>query len=863
MLIVSVLPLLAFALMLGSYFIHSRVQDTDQELTSRGQTIARLMAVSVEFGLLTGNQPMLAGQLRAPLQQEDVADIVVLDRQFDELARRHDTDIPVERQDAYPRFEDDHGFFLAPVTTSGIAFLDSPELAGGSAEKEIIGWVVVVMSREATYVRQRDIVLNGIGLLVLGMVVALLLVSRFSRNIIGPVVDLTGVVQEIQSGNYRRRAREHARGELQVLARGFNRMAERIEESNRSLEARVEEKTRMVRRTLADLERKNNDLTRARERADRANVAKDEFLARMSHELRTPLTSVLGFSRMLSDTELNPDQREFTRIINHTSNLLLSIIDDILDFSKLESNAISLEALPFSLADCVQDVLEMLAPVAHEKRIELVLLLDPELPMQVLGDQVRVRQVLSNLVSNALKFTDQGQVLVSLTPGARNGTIQTVQLQIQDTGIGIPARQAKNLFRAFSQADTSITRRYGGSGLGLAIARRLVQLMGGSIDLQSEENRGTEVTLDVPFPVVTPAMRVSQPLLERALIYDANPQARKSARYQLHRVVNRTQSVSSPQAVLDTLNQLSFDAVFVGIGPQDELSHQLVDWLAKVRALHRGRLVLLSGQQRELPDTLAVDQLRKPLQPKALQTLLQPDGEAIEVSDPAGPSLLPASTQILVAEDNNFNRLLLRRVLERAGAQVLEVISGVEAVVCAEEFDPALILMDVHMPEMDGIEATSRIRQAGYRKPILALTANVVDSEHEALRAAGVNEVLLKPIDDRLLIEQINRYLGEVLAPLPDNGEQGTDLSRYEIGQDQLHNELESQLEGLHQAFSASDRERLRHHTHQLIGLAGLYDMPELEVVSVDLNRAAKQLGMRDIWQQLWRLRRLIEHQQY
>jgi len=852
MLVVAVLPLLVFSFSLGVYFIQSRLADTDQGLTARGQTIARLLAVSVEFGLLTGNRDMLGNQVRAQLNEEDVLEIVVLDQQFIELVRRSGSQFLIDRHSIYPRLEGGYGYFLAPVTTSGISFQDLPEFFEADNTQEIIGWVAVVMSQAATQQHQQQIIAKGVVLLLGGLVGSLLLVSRFSRNIIEPVEDLTRVVKDIEAGQLWRRADDEGYGEMQLLLRGFNRMAQTVEDSNTMLELRVNEQTRALRRSMADIKRNNSALSRARERADRANQAKDEFLARMSHELRTPLTSVIGFSRMLQQSGLNREQQEFSRIINLTSGMLLSVIDDILDFSRLESRAITLESLPFSVRSCAEEVVEMLSPVAHEKRIELVLVMDPRLPQKVLGDAIRLRQVLVNLVSNAIKFTDQGAVEVQVRSSEGR-----VRLEVSDTGIGIPDSQLETLFSAFVQADTSITRRYGGSGLGLAISHHLTELMGGVIDLVSREGEGTRIWLDIPFTVVQgPPIGPFWPVYRRVLVLVEHPSQRQGLGYQLLEVSADMVFCQDLDALMQQLSCGHADLVLLYQTAGDVGNTGLLYSLRTIRQSYAGELVVLSGAQLELPDEVTARVMHKPL---SIEGLVQLTGDSAQpVAVVADSTLLSRQIRVLIAEDNNFNRLLIRRVLEEAGAEVLEVVTGVEAVACACEFNPDLVLMDVHMPEMDGIEATRQIREAGFSNPILALTANVVEREHDILHQAGVDEVLLKPIEDRVLIAHLNRYIEGLQAPEVSSQGLSAALERYRISRDTFAAELLGQISGIEQALSPLDRAVIRHHTHQLVGLAGLYELPELDMVSHELNTAAKTGSGRDIWQQFWRLQRII-----
>lgn len=863
MLIVAVLPLLLLSIILGGYFIQSRLQDSDEELAKRGETIARMLAVSVEFGLLTGSISMLEGQIRGPLDEPDVADIVILDRNFYEVVRGGNSGLPVNQQQSETVFSGNYGYFLAEVRTSGIAFEDLPSEGTETDGAELLGWVAVIVSREGTRLRQQEIIVKGVTFLLIGLAFAIGFGRHFSKNMIGPLENLIAVMKSVERGEPAQRAdTEAAQGELLDLTKGFNSMVHEVEDAKASLERKVDTATKALRSSMDKVESKNIALHKARERADRANLAKDEFLARMSHELRTPMTSVLGFAKLLDKTGLNTDQKEYARIINQASEMLLTIIDDILDFSKLESNAIVLEEEPFCLKTTVRNVVEMMTSVANSKRVELVMLIDPALNCDLVGDEVRIRQVLSNLMSNAVKFTDKGEVVIHVRPAGRSAGYQLVDIEVIDTGIGIPKSQVNKLFKAFSQADTSITRRYGGSGLGLAISRRLVELMGGNVSLSSQEGVGTEVKLSVPLKLAETATEVSPVLWGRVVVFDPHPLYRKSIRYQLYDVSCDVVVANTEDRLLSLLEDPA-EVVIIGLAAGEELSSRNLQCLAEIRRIYDGLIVTLTSHQIELPDGLNIQQLRKPLNPSYLVELLADHGVA-NLPEPAmRPDFLVGKLRILVAEDNSFNQLLLRKILEGAGAEVLQVLTGDEAVICAEEFSPDLILMDVHMPEMDGIEATALIRKAGYSKPILALTANVVESEHEALLAAGVNEVMLKPIDDEKLLARIHHYEGARIEFDADGEGLEDTLERYQISKETLHAELEGQVEGLMLAFRNQDRSRIRHHTHQLIGLAGLYDMPELDVASCELNDAAKQQELQEVWEHLWRLKRLVEHQQY
>ncbi|WP_027856875.1 ATP-binding protein [Marinobacterium jannaschii] len=857
----TLIPLLLLTLTLGGYFINSRLQDAEGALLERGSTMARLLSASAEFGLLTGNQEMLHSLMRGPSKEKGVADIIFLSSDFEVVQRANPNGLELDRDVAYPYFDNQQGTFLHPVITTGVDITDSPEFALEDNSAEIIGWVAVVLSQTPTLDWKQQILLKGT-LLALGcFLVTLILASAAAAQIIRPIVSITRVVEMLQNGHLNARTHIRAHGELKNLSEGINKLAHRVQESNQSMESQINLKTQRLQATLMHLERQNDSLSKARKRADNANQAKDEFLARMSHELRTPLTSVLGFARLLDQSELQSDQREYTRIIDQTSGLLLSIIDDILDFSKLESNAITLEAIDIELDSCIQQMIDLLAPSAHAKGLELITCIDPETPNALIGDPVRLRQILTNLVSNAIKFTDSGHVLIEIYPTNIQEQNTELVIAVSDTGIGIPEEQICHLFQAFSQADTSITRRFGGSGLGLVISRRLVELMQGRITLNSQPGIGTQVQIQLELPRQAEQACAVIEQKPRVLIYDAEPLIRKSLRYQLTALQLPVSEAGSLGSLAQQAIDQPLDSIIIGIPAAASDLSRLSQCIQNIQLHFKGQILILSSKTNQLTELDDCIMLRKPVSQRQLLHHLMPHYFKLPAVLEQKVSSYHA-VRILVAEDNDFNRLLIRRILERAGTEVVEAATGLEAL---KQMDDSidLVLMDVHMPEMDGIQATEKLRKQYPKLPIVALTANIVSSEHERLKDAGVNEVLLKPINDTALCSSIQRLTSSDSVTTPQNSHPTTRLSDYEIGKDDLAVELRKQLEGLNEGMSMRDRTRMRHHTHQLLGLAGLYELAELEASSQTLHDALKTDSLKQVWQAYWQLQRLINNEQY
>lgn len=750
-LLLSIIPMLVLATILGSYFIYSRLADNTDKLIERGQIMVDLLASAAEFGVISGNQY----QLRILSQKTrrshtEVLDILFYDDNFDLLHRSDHFTVGLSPESPALQSTSNQWIFLSPIVSSALLTDNNPELNIHASEPEQIGWVAVVLSTHSNIAARQEMLRNSLLLISLGLMLTVILASRFGRRITQPIRGLSQVVERLEAGHLdTRAATTHTAGELGLLARGINRMAARIQASSQEQEQQINRATRQLTSTLRHLERQNEELTVARREADEANRSKDEFLARMSHELRTPLTSVLGFSRLLEQTGQSAEQRHYCSIINQTSSLLLTIIDDILDFSRLQSDAIQLEQIPFDPTLCFSNLLQMQAPMAQEKGLQLSSDLDPELPPALLGDPTRIGQVLTNLLSNAIKFTDHGEVCFRVR-AQRQASICRLELSVQDTGIGISEQQQQHLFKAFIQADNTISRRFGGSGLGLVIAHRLTQLMGGEIRLSSEAGRGTCVHL----------------------------------------------SLSLPLADVDTVVSSLHPAE---TGPHTASSYQL-----------------------------------------------------------------PCRLRVLLAEDNEFNRLLLHKVLSRAGAEVVEARTGVEALQIFQQQPIDMVLMDVHMPQMDGIRASREIRRHTASLPIIALTANVMTHEHEALLQAGVNEILLKPVDLSTLFRLMSLH-----CPVGE----GTTASGHEcaavpalldqVDTGELHTELQQQAQSVCAAVRSGRFEQIRTHTHQLLGLAGLYQLPELETVVAELHQAAVAESLESCWRSSHRLTRLIEHRQY
>ncbi len=687
--------------------------------------------------------------------------------------------------------------------------------------------------------------LAGVTLAWLALVVAGL-VTRHS--VVGPINQLTDVIRRLGAGDFRARAHLLAADELASLARAVNRTAISMERSQKQLTQQIDKATRDLRETLEAVEIQNAELDIARKRAVSGSRVKSEFLANMSHEIRTPINGILGFADLLARSRLDEDQRDHVRTIRDSANNLLALVNDIIDFSRIEAGKLVIDTVPFDLRDCLEEVLSLMAPAAYGKYLELVNLIYSDVPHKLHGDPVRIRQILTNLIHNAVKFTHKGGVVVRvMRDGDDNRHDVLLRITVTDTGIGLSESDRRKLFKAFSQADTSITRRFGGAGLGLIICRKLIQQMGGSIGLESTPGKGSTFwftlrCLRQKEPRHTGPPRRDYPLRgRRVLLLDRNRLSRLASRHLLEAWQMDVVEMEAEQPFLEHLRRERWDLALIGL-TRAELHSADVESLLSRGSRGKVSLAVLAStvDRNELSrlNRLGADiclpkiPRRRSLYRELCRLTASPQystpvsAETATIGIGRGPvSDRFADVRALVVDDNAINRKLVTTLLDRLGVTVDEAADGRQAVDLARRTSYDIIFMDIHMPGMSGEAAARQIRglRPGHRQcRIVAITANALPGEPARLTGMGMNACLIKPVTEQELT-------AELRCLQPGRAGRGHDIlasgDRQALDREllmMLVAELGRHRRAVDEAYTARDLQTLRERVHTLHGAASV-----------------------------------------
>ncbi|WP_323815040.1 response regulator [Cellvibrio sp. NN19] len=659
--------------------------------------------------------------------------------------------------------------------------------------KNPIGWIEVELSTAPYAVVRYEAIVLTIALTLLCLIIGAYFAISLYYRITEPLDHIKNVVHALARGRLNERVEQQNSSEFLGLAESINTMADYMEAAQADMQSHIDHAIEDLRETLETIEIQNVELDLARKEALEASRVKSEFLANTSHEIRTPLNGILGFINLALKTDLNEQQREYMETIRDSAQNLLTVINGILDFSKIESGKLTLDYAPVPIRNSVDEVLHMLAPDAHEKHLEVISHVESSIPKNLLGDALRFKQVLSNLVSNAIKYSSSGNILIDVSTMQQQETQIILKVCVSDEGIGLTREEQEQLFSPFNQADTSSTREHEGTGLGLAICKGLVERMHGEIGVVSEPEQGStfwftaRMGIDKRQPSLSQLANLSD---YRILVCGENPASLKQINSLLREWNGNTESIAAIHDCFPILRSArnsnhNFDLLILDIAPSErKIPPVLLNNLAEQLHMEFNCTLVACctpAHQRLFRAHSDKSQVLFVNKPIAYDALLQTLGRQLDLHikdmrEQDEEDALRPSVSVLLVDDNLANLQLASELLRGLNLQVVQANSGKQAIeACSENlFD--VIFMDIQMPGMDGMEATRHIRaleQGKRRTPIIALTAHTITEQKAELLIAGMDDCISKPVNEAQLAHIINRWASlsgkkEVIIPNED-----------------------------------------------------------------------------------------------
>ncbi|MBA2711432.1 MAG: response regulator [Tatlockia sp.] len=860
--ITTLIPVFLVALLFAVFYNGQFNKDLNQHMSRLGEAYIRQLLPAAQFAMMRNDTRTLQSLINASTINPEVQALAFYNSQGQLLAYRggkhslhkpfkppHFTGDYIESKQVKPYTIN----FLAPITIPKFNLYSTPPFKTPSNQEtlqadDILGWLSIDIDTQSILIKRYRMYIITIFITLIGLLISLTIQYFLSRRVYMPILRLRRSMKQILSNEFETHISVSSKGELGVIERGCSHLQKQYLNTVRDLNHHIEVATADIQQSLELLEEKNIELSLEKKKTEEKSRQKSEFIANMSHEIRTPMNGVIGFTNVLLESKLDNLQLDYVKTIKSSAQDLLSIINDILDYSKMDAGKLNLDCIPLDIRACIDEVLALTSPNANKKGVDLIPITEVNVPKTVLGDPLRIKQIIINLVSNAVKFTDKGYVMIRTCIEQETDKDYTICLAVSDTGIGISSDDQTKLFNAFNQADTSITRRFGGSGLGLVICKKLVEEMGGRITLSSELHKGSTFAARIKVEKLT-SYEVEKHQSQRfdglkVICFDDNP-------LHLEAMCNglgywgieciRVKAFSKLEAAFKQNLDCALAFINVNEGCEKQvakilrkqtLSCILVSkWFIHDPQLFGGCAFLfkpISIQKLHETIELLVNQASKNL---------VTNQELVNLR----AQLRVAHPDVLIAEDNPVNRMLLNSLLNEL-TSIEAVENGEEALKACRSKRFNVILLDLQMPKINGLDAARLIRQESMlnkQTPIIVISANSSDLNNERLQKSGVDLCLQKPIDEKQLLTHLLHFIKKS-KPLAIDW--------------QLCVQKVSGNQALAEEFLARFVEDLQKNKEEFLQLSQNKDIPGLEAASHKLHGACCFCGVPQLQMQVMRL---------
>ncbi|WP_031433547.1 response regulator [Methylomarinum vadi] len=832
----GVAPALLLVISLASYFVEHQFHYLEQSLHERGQTIAKQLAVASIYGVFSGNKAMLKEMANDLLQEKDVVFVAIKNLNGEILA--YSSNMLNKNSEKLKIF--DAAVRIQSLRQNAAAMdFNLFEIEDSDKERKI-GSVSVGISPAPIQAARHQYLRNSLTIIIGCFIFALMLAFRLSKTISSPLINLTQVANDLANGNMDARAGTTTTTEIATLCESFNAMAVGLQETQDYLLQQVNNAVKELTVTMEKLEEKNQSLEKTTQLAIAQNETKSQFLAHISHEIRTPMNGIIGFIELLTQSELTPRQLEQAKLIKTSACTLLTIVNEILDYSSLETGSFRTESVAFDIRECIEN--SITAIVSRRRDVQIIIDIAPDLPTMITSDPVRLSQVLTNLVGNASKYTDRGYIIIRGTLTKQSKLF----ISVTDTGIGIAKDVMKDLFHPFLQISEYAVNKELGTGLGLTIAKNIVERLGGNIGVKSQLGKGSTFWFDLPITTVN-----EQPTEEHdALISIIDPLSirRKALLKQLTHLGFGCRLFASVEQYQQAG---AWEIILYAAGESLKTDDDFNTELARIRTFTGNKKIIFMTHPLQNPGT--VDILPIPCRSAFLDQLItdtlslfpKPPSDKLALPEPD----IPPSFPVFIADDNEINRLLLKSQLESRSSDITLAEDGKQALSLLQQRKYQLILLDLQMPYYSGLELLEKIKEKdciNHNTPVIAITAHAQSHQRKKLIDAGFDECLIKPV----LLEQLEEMLDlwqsqsrnapsqpspgmEFLEQMLEKTSHNEQLA--EVLFNKLFIELPEQLANIQQAIDQSDFALAKEITHKLHGSVSFCGF-------ISLKDAARQL---------------------